>query len=60
MHFYENIEDKADEILDELPGDFKRQDQTEGTNNAAQFKMVLEMMEEQNEMLRKQIIATND
>ena len=44
MHFHEKVEDKAEEILDELPGDFKRQDKNEGTNNGAQFAMLLEMM----------------
>ena len=48
MHFHENVEDKAEEILKELPGDFKRQDAKEGTNNGAQFAMLLEMMKEQN------------
>jgi hypothetical protein len=31
MHFHEKLEDKADKILKELPGDFKRQDAAEGT-----------------------------
>jgi hypothetical protein len=44
MHFHENVEDKAEEILKELPGDFKKQDTKEGTNNGAQFAMLLEMM----------------
>jgi hypothetical protein len=37
MHFHEDIVKKGQEILNELPGDFKRQDETEGTNNLAQF-----------------------
>ena len=55
MHFHENVEDKAEEILDELPGDFKRQDKNEGTQNGEQFAMLLEMMKEQNKNLEKMI-----
>ena len=33
MHFHENLKEKADEIGKELPGDFKRQDDAEGTQN---------------------------
>ena len=51
MHFHEKVEDKAEEILDELPGDFRRQDKNEGTNNSAQFAMLLDMMKEQNKNL---------
>ena len=35
MHFHENLEEKASQIMSELPGDFNRQDASEGTNNAA-------------------------
>lgn len=60
MHFHKNIEEKAGEILKELRGDFKRQDEAERTNNAVQFKYVLDMIKEQNEMLRKSIIDSNN
>lgn len=43
MHFHEKLEDKADKILKELPGDFKRQDDAQGTQNSEMFKILTEM-----------------
>lgn len=43
MHFNEKLEEKVDQIMKELPGDFKRQDAAEGTENLEMFKMMVQM-----------------
>jgi hypothetical protein len=47
-HFHQNLEEKANEILKELPGDFKRQDAAEGTENLKILQFLLEMQKEEN------------
>jgi len=52
MHFAEDLNVRAEAILEELPGDFKKLDDAEGTKRAEEFKIMLEMMKEQNEQFR--------
>ena len=47
MNFHKNVEEKPEEKLLELPGDFFRQDTNEDNNNA-QFAMLIDLMKEQN------------
>ena len=62
MCFVENLEAKAAEIVEQLPGDFAKQDKHEGNNlsdhhfslgtdNVEIWKMFSEMMKEQNTMM---------
>lgn len=46
MTFVEDIEQKCEQIQRELPGDFKRQDMMEGTNNAQEYQFLAEVMRE--------------
>ena len=61
MKFYgaEKLVEKANKVLSELPGDFKRQDKEEGTKHAKQFELMLQMMKEQNDNMVKMIAAIN-
>ena len=59
MHFAEDLDVRAEAILQELPGDFKKLDDAEGTKRAEEFKMMLDVMKEQNEHFKKVIAATN-
>ena len=43
MHFHENLDEKAVEVMKDLPGDFKRQDASEGTQNYEYLKMFVEI-----------------
>jgi len=51
MHFHEKLEEKAKKIGEELPGDFKRQDAAENTQNAKMHEMALEIEKLKNEKL---------
>lgn len=61
MNFYEPeiLVQKAEEMLKELPGDFKRQDAEEKTNNAQMFQFMIEMMKEQNANIMEMIKTSN-
>ena len=54
MNFYEakDLIDKTQKLLNELPGDFKKQDNEEGTNNQLIFREIKHMMEDQNVKLQ--------
>jgi hypothetical protein len=43
MHFHEKLEEKAAEMMEELPGDFKRQGGTEGARYLELFSMFATM-----------------
>jgi hypothetical protein len=49
MHFLEpeKLMKATNEIFEELPGDFAKQDKAQGTNNQEMFVMMMEMMKEQ-------------
>ena len=47
MNFHKNFEEKPEEKLLELPGDFFSQETNEDNNNA-QFAMLIDLMKEQN------------
>lgn len=51
MHFHEKLEEKAKIIGEELPGDFKRQDAAENTQNSEIHRMALEIEKLKNEKL---------
>ncbi len=61
MKFYEAKElvDRANKVLAELPGDFKKQDKEEGTQNAQMWEGMLKMMRDQNENMMKMIAGIN-
>ena len=58
MHFHEKVEEKPEEKLLELPGDFIRQDTNEDNNNA-QFAMLIDLMKDQNKNFMQMIQTTN-
>jgi len=41
MHFAEDLDVRAEAILEELPGDFKKIDDAEGTKRAEEFKILI-------------------
>ena len=59
FHQAKELVNRANKVLDELPGDFKRQDKEEGTQNAKMFEGMLAMMREQNENMVKMIAGIN-
>lgn len=52
----EQLFNSADQVFKELPGDFVRQENDQGTQNLEIFKMMMEMMKEQNESIQQMMI----
>lgn len=50
MKFYraQELVDKANKVLCELPGDLRRQDKEQGTDNEKTLKIIVDMMKENN------------
>jgi hypothetical protein len=48
MTFARNLDERCAELEKELPGDFKRQDHEEGTQNAKEFNDTVELLTEEN------------
>ena len=47
------------QVFKELPGEFVKQDKEQGSQNLEMYKMMMEMMKEQNESMRQMMISTN-
>ena len=59
FHRAEELVNRANKVMEQLPGDFQRQDREEGTRNFKMFEVMLTMMKEQNENLTKMVAGMN-
>ena len=48
MTFAKDIEKRCEQLGKELPGDFKKQDKEEGTDNHSEFMGMMQLMQESN------------
>lgn len=55
----EQLVKAADEIIAELPGDFKKQPKDEGSSNMEMFKMMMEIMKEQANSTKEMMMHSN-